>query len=215
MGDRALNLPPPPVLVPMVQEAPAASQPATSRPPTSQPAEPRPERTLGHDVPAARADGIQVIEGSVRRSGTTTLPQAGPSGLRSGQIATSAAQQTPITDIYDRDGLHVRWYLQSGLNYDIENNLFWNLASVFSPQSRFNSDEYWLEGYANRASGSTRPLPMAQYSMARFPPLPRVPGGPMRSIHAIRARSRWRKAIWGSAPGGRGRSSTCRSARAN
>ena len=137
----------------MVQEAPAASQPATSRPPTSQPAEPRPERTLGHDVPAARADGIQVIEGSVRRSGTTTLPQAGPSGLRSGQIATSAAQQRPITDIYDRDGLHVRWYLQSGLNYDIENNLFWNLASVFSPQSRFNSDENWLEGYAKPGVG--------------------------------------------------------------
>ena len=118
-----------------------------------------PARRASSDVPAGRADGIQVIDGRIRRSGPPTLPQGGPSGLRTEQLTGAAKDKRPITDIYDKDGLHVRWYLQGGLDYDIENNLFWNLASAYSPQSKFNSDENWLEGYVKPGIGFDKTFP--------------------------------------------------------
>ncbi len=117
-----------------------------------------PARRASSDAPAGRADGIQVIDGKIRRSGPPRLPQGGPSGLRTEQLAAATKNKPPVTDIYDKDGLHVRWYLQGGIDVDTESNLFWNLAAVYSPQSKFNSDETWVEGYVTPGIGFDKTL---------------------------------------------------------
>jgi hypothetical protein len=58
------------------------------------------------------------------------------------------AQQQDPTLLYQRDGLTIRWHLQAGINYVIEENLFWNLSQTFAPTSGFDPDTEWFESYA-------------------------------------------------------------------
>ena len=132
------DLPPDPPVVQSVQEAAPGQQSAS-------------------DIPAGRAEGVQVVDGTVRRSGPPTLPQGGPSGLRSEQLAAARGKRS-VTSIYDKDGLNIRWYLQGGIDVHTESNLFWNLASVYSLQSDFNSDEDWVEGYLKPGIGFDKTL---------------------------------------------------------
>ena len=115
--------------------------------------EPQCERETGCDVPAGRDMGVQVTDGTVRRTGKTSLPEGGPSALRSSQISPPLRTGRNVTSIYDKDGLKVRWYFQGGLNLVAEHDLFWNFASVYAPEADFNSDETWLEAYAKPGVG--------------------------------------------------------------
>ncbi|MDX8350240.1 alginate export family protein [Cognatiyoonia sp. IB215446] len=73
-------------------------------------------------------------------------------GTMAGVVVLFAAtralsQDRDLTLIYDQDGLKVRGHLQLGLNAVAENNLFWDLAATTSPESGFDPDAEWLEGY--------------------------------------------------------------------
>lgn len=48
---------------------------------------------------------------------------------------------------YDMNGLTVRGHLQFGLNAVAESNVFWDLAATTAPDSGFDPDTEWLEGY--------------------------------------------------------------------
>jgi len=104
-------------------------------------------------VPAAQTSGNQA-----NQSGVPAHGRVGASGSTAGQVVSTAQAKPPVTDIYNRDGLHIRWYLQGALDADTESNLFWNLASVYSPQSKFNSDEDWIEGYLKPGVGFDKTL---------------------------------------------------------
>ena len=105
------------------------------------------------DIPAGRDSGLQVTDGSVRRTGKTSLPEGGPSALESEELKDNSPVNTAKTTIYDKDGLAVRWYFQGGLNLVSESNLFWNFASVYAPDARFNSNQNWLEFYVKPGLG--------------------------------------------------------------
>ena len=49
--------------------------------------------------------------------------------------------------LYDHGGLSIRAHFQGGVNAVGEENLFWNFAETFAPNSGFDSDASWLEGY--------------------------------------------------------------------
>ncbi len=110
------------------------------------------------DIPAGRDSGLQVTDGSVRRTGKTSLPEGGPSALESEELKDNSPVNTAKTTIYDKDGLAVRWYFQGGLNLVSESNLFWNFASVYAPDARFNSNQNWLEFYVKPGLGFDKTL---------------------------------------------------------
>ncbi|WP_029032810.1 hypothetical protein [Salinarimonas rosea] len=65
-------------------------------------------------------------------------------------VAAPAAAQEAAPDpllLVDRPGLTVRAHLGAGVNAVVESGLFWDLASIFSPQARYEPDRAWLEGY--------------------------------------------------------------------
>jgi hypothetical protein len=132
-----LDMPPPPVVV---QTAPVA-----------QDQDCRGEESC--DIPAGRDSGLQVTDGTVRRTGKTSLPEGGPSSITSEDLKDNSPGKTPKTTIYDKDGLNLRWYFQGGVNLVSETNLFWDFASVYAPGAKFNSDQDWVELYVKPGLG--------------------------------------------------------------
>jgi hypothetical protein len=92
-------------------------------------------------------------EDEIRRAGQSSLPEGGPSALQSDQLPSRYAPAHDVTSLYDKDGWKLRWYFQGGLNLVSETNLFWDFASVYAPDAKFNSDQTWLEGYVKPGIG--------------------------------------------------------------
>lgn len=69
-------------------------------------------------------------------------------GLGLGNMAAFATTQEddPML-LHSGEKLEVRAHVQAGLNLVSERRLFWNLADTTAPDSGFDSDADWLEGY--------------------------------------------------------------------
>ena len=68
--------------------------------------------------------------------------------LAAAQNATPDAKSADDPMIlYARDNTIVRAHFQIGVNAVYERNLFWNYSDVVAPNSGFNPDTEWLEGY--------------------------------------------------------------------
>lgn len=97
----------------------------------------------------AQHSGADGANSTAPRAQRQSLPESGPSVASDAQLSapSSSGNQRDITTIYDQNGLTLRWSFQGGLNLVSEHDLFWNFASVYSPNVDFNSDETWLETY--------------------------------------------------------------------
>lgn len=64
-------------------------------------------------------------------------------------LAAPAAFAEPADPflLHDGDGLVVRGHLQLGVNAVTEQNLFWNFSGTFAPDTGFDPDTEWIEGY--------------------------------------------------------------------
>ncbi|MEM9291698.1 MAG: alginate export family protein [Acidobacteriota bacterium] len=81
-------------------------------------------------------------------------------GVGIAHFAPGASAEEADQEVLDPQEQEVsfRWHFQAGLNMAAEWDLFWNLAETFAPDSGFDTDAQWLEGYVKPGVSFERQL---------------------------------------------------------